>query len=321
MEGIKTQKRFFDNRLAVVGIILISLLILFSFSVKGFFSSMNLNNLLQQITMIGIVTVGQTFVIVCGCIDLSQASVLGLTTVWSALLVSGDHLGLPWWVAIFSCIGISIAISVINGFLASYVKLPAFIATLGMMQITQALALLSTGGSNIHNLPPELSAFAKTSIGGVFPVMVIFTIVFAVVGHLVLSRTTYGRAIYATGSNANSAKFSGIKTERTRFTTYLISGLTVGVAGFIMLCKVNGGIAKAGTGYEMNAIAGAVIGGGSLDGGLGSITGSMIGAGIMIVLTNGLQVAGISSYIQQLIMGAILITAVYVDMVRRHKEQ
>lgn len=319
MEQIKKKRSFAENQLTVVGILLVALIVGFSIFVKGFFSKMNLYNLFQQITMIAIVTVGQTFVIVAGCIDLAQGATLGLSTVCAALVVSSQYGNGPAWLAIIVCLAVSMIFSAINGLLITRAHLTPFIVTLGMTSVIEAIALLTNNGADIYGLPKSIPNFAKANIGGVLPVMTIIMIVFLIAGYILLGKTSFGRSVYATGSNIQAAKFSGIKVERVRFLVYMISGLCVGAAAFIMLAKTSGGIVKSGSDYQMDAISGVVIGGGSLDGGRGSIAGAFIGALIMVILSNGLQVAGVSPYLQQLITGVILIGAVYIDMLRSRK--
>lgn len=304
--------------LTIVGILAV-LIIFFAVVAKGFVSRINIYNLFQQMTIIGIITVGQMFVITSGGIDLTQGVVIGLVTLMSARIIAVWNM--PILVGILAAIAIGIFVGFINGYMVAYIKLPPFIVTLGMSTIIEAIALLSNNGSDIYGLPPQISRFAQLNIGGVMPVVTIFTVIIAVLGYILLKRTSYGRSIYAVGSSEDAARFSGIKVEKTLLFAYILDGFLLSIAGLIMLCKVNGGMAAAGKAYEMNAISAVVIGGGSLSGGEGTMGGSLLGAMIITVVANGLQIMGVSSYMQKLITGIILIGAVLMDTLKRRKER
>ena len=298
-------------------VILIALIVFFAIVSKGFFTVKNFYNILQQIAVIGIITVAQTFVIITAGIDLSQGAIIGLTTIVSAGFMV--DLSLPIWVAVIAGLCVGIAVGAVNGVLISHLGLPAFIATLGTMSVTEAIALLVKGGNDIYNLPKEISEFGRQGIGGFLPNIAIIMIVLAVVMHILLRKTSFGRYVYSVGSNIQAAKFSGVKVKSVLFKVYVLAGFLCGVAGVIMMCRMNSGVAIAGKDYQMDSISAVVIGGGSLFGGEGSIAGAMIGAFIMSVLANGLQIMGVSSYWQQLITGIVLVVAVLADTMRRKK--
>ncbi|RKI83185.1 ABC transporter permease [bacterium 0.1xD8-71] len=312
-------KKVLGNQISVVFFILIALIIFFSVGAKGFFSAYNLKSLLQQTAVIGIITVAQTFVIITSGIDLSQGAIIGLTT----LIASGMmvDLGLPIGVAVLAALLAAVLVGVVNGFFVAHVGLPAFITTLGTQYIIRSIALLAKGGNDIYNLPPEISNFGRGTIGGVFPNLAIIMIVIVVIMHLILKKFSFGRYVYACGSNVTAARFSGVKTKKAIFLVYVLAGFLCGIAGIVMMCRINAGIAVCGDGYEMNSICAVVIGGGSLFGGEGSISGALIGAFIMSVLSTGLQIMGFSTYWQQLITGIVLILAVMVDTIRRRRSQ
>jgi len=315
--ALKSKNNVMDSQIMTVLVILFALIIFFSFMSNGFFSQKNLYNILQQVAVIGIITVAQTFVIITSGIDLSQGAIIGLTTVISAMCMVDLKLPIP--IAVIAGLLVGIGIGAANGVLIAHLGLPAFIATLGTMSVTEAIALLIKGGNDIYNLPNAISEFGRQGLGEILPNIAIIMIIIVVAMHILLKKTSFGRYTYAVGSNATAAKFSGVKVKRVLFKTYLLAGLLCGVAGIIMMCRMNGGVAIAGKGYQMNSISAVVIGGGSLFGGEGSIVGAIIGAFIMVILSNGLQIMGISSYWQQFITGIVLVSAVLFDTLRRKK--
>jgi len=315
--ALKSKNNVMDSQIMTVLVILFALIIFFSFMSNGFFSQKNLYNILQQVAVIGIITVAQTFVIITSGIDLSQGAIIGLTTVISAMCMVDLKLPIP--IAVIAGLLVGIGIGAANGVLIAHLGLPAFIATLGTMSVTEAIALLIKGGNDIYNLPNAISEFGRQGLGEILPNIAIIMIIIVIAMHILLKKTSFGRYTYAVGSNATAAKFSGVKVKRVLFKTYLLAGLLCGVAGIIMMCRMNGGVAIAGKGYQMNSISAVVIGGGSLFGGEGSIVGAIIGAFIMVILSNGLQIMGISSYWQQFITGIVLVSAVLFDTLRRKK--
>jgi len=315
--ALKSKNNVMDSQIMTVLVILFALIIFFSFMSNGFFSQKNLYNILQQVAVIGIITVAQTFVIITSGIDLSQGAIIGLTTVISAMCMVDLKLPIP--IAVIAGLLVGIGIGAANGVLIAHLGLPAFIATLGTMSVTEAIALLIKGGNDIYNLPNAISEFGRQGLGEILPNIAIIMIIIVAAMHILLKKTSFGRYTYAVGSNATAAKFSGVKVKRVLFKTYLLAGLLCGVAGIIMMCRMNGGVAIAGKGYQMNSISAVVIGGGSLFGGEGSIVGAIIGAFIMVILSNGLQIMGISSYWQQFITGIVLVSAVLFDTLRRKK--
>lgn len=314
---LKNKTNIFSNQLMTVLVILIALVIFFAIVSKGFFTTKNFYNIMQQIAVIGIITVAQTFVIITAGIDLSQGAIIGLTTIVSAGFMV--DLNLPIWAGVLAGLCVGVLVGVVNGVLISYLRLPAFIATLGTMSVAEAVALLVKGGNDIYNLPKAISEFGRQGIGGFLPNIAIIMIVIAVLMHILLSKTSFGRYVYSVGSNMQAANFSGVKVKSVLFRVYVLAGFLCSVAGVIMMCRMNSGVAIAGKDYQMDSISAVVIGGGSLFGGEGSIAGAMIGAFIMSVLANGLQIMGVSSYWQQLITGIVLVVAVLMDTMRRKK--
>ena len=315
---IKTNiSSIFKGQLGTVILILIALIVFFAFAAQGFFQFRNLYNILQQVAIIGVITVAQAYVIITGGIDLSQGAIIGLTTVVAG--IGMVVLGLPIWICIIMGLSIGLGIGIANGILVARLGLPPFIVTLGTMTVFTAVALLLTGGSDVYNLPSEISEFGRSNIGGIIPIIALIMIVLAIVMHIILKKTPFGRYVYAVGSNIQSARFSGVKVRSVLFITYLLAGLICSLAGIIMLCRANAGVALAGQDYQMDSIAAVVIGGGSLFGGEGSIAGAIVGAFLITVLSNGVQMLGLSSYWQQFVTGVVLIIAVLIDTMRRRR--
>src|SRR6266480_1522657 len=290
----------------LVLLIFIAALILLT---SEFLTLTNLDNLVRQVTVFAILSIGELFVILTGGIDLSVGSVLGLSGGVTALLLVG---GAPIPVAILVGLLIGLIVGLINGLLVSRLKLPPFIATLGMLGIARGVVLLLTGAKTIAPLPDAFSAIANGFILGLpslFWILIIVTIIAA----FVLGRTIFGRYVYAVGSNAESSRLSGVPVNYVLLGVYCISGLLAGFAGILTASRLGAGIPTAGTGYELQAIAGAVIGGASLSGAKGRAIGAVLGAVIMALLANGGNLLGIDPFYLQIAIGLLIIMAVYFD--------
>jgi ribose transport system permease protein len=302
-----------------------SLLLLFgvfAVAAPNFLTVGNLGAVLRQSSVITIMAVGMTFVIVAGAIDLSVGSMMALTSVLGTLLLawlSGE--GAPDWLAVSCSIVTAAAAGFLcgglNGAATSLLRLPSFIVTLGTLGIFRGLALYITDGIPVTDLPRSFGRLAEGEFLGVLPTPVLFLIFVAVAFALVLRRTRVGRYALAIGSNPDAALYSGVPVNRYRTYCFLIAGALTGLAGMIEASRLITGQPTAGEGYELRVIAAVVIGGGSLSGGEGSIAGTIVGAFIMGILSNGSNLLGISPFIQQIVIGAIIILAVAVDTYQR----
>jgi len=290
----------------LVLLIFIAVLIL---TTNDFLTLTNLDNLVRQVAVFAILSVGQLFVILTGGIDLSVGSVLGLSGGVTALLLAA---GVPIPLTIVAGLIVGLGIGLINGLLVSRFKLPPFIATLGMLGIARGVVLLLTGAKTIAPLPEQFTAIANGFILGL-PSLFWILIVVAVIAAFVLGRTVFGRYVYAVGSNAESARLSGVPVNWVLLAVYSISGLLAGFAGILTTSRLGAGIPTAGTGYELQAIAGAVIGGASLSGAKGRAIGAVLGALIMGMLANGGNLLGIDPFYLQIAIGLLIILAVYFD--------
>lgn len=281
-----------------------------------FLRSGNLLNILRQTSINGIVAVGMTFVIITGGIDLSVGSMVALAAVLAA---SFAHTGqYPLVVPILAGLMAGGLCGLTNGVLIAKRRLAPFIVTLGMMTAARGLALVYTDGRPVIDLSKEY-----TNIGGGYllgiPVPVLIFLLIVVAGMFILKFTKFGRQVYATGSNEQAARISGVQTKQKIIAVYVIAGLLSGLTGIILSSRIMAGSPVAGTGYELDAIAAVVIGGTSLKGGVGSITGTVTGVLIIGVMNNGLDLMGVSSYWQQIVKAGIIIMAALLDR-KSHSE-
>ncbi|MDJ0630198.1 MAG: ABC transporter permease [Rhodobacter sp.] len=285
---------------------------------RVFLTANNLFNIILASATFGILAIGATFVISAAGIDLSLGSVLGLASVTGAALVV--TLGWPWYFAIIGSLGAGAAAGWVNGFIITRGRVPAFIVTLGMLGIARGLALIISNGRGIYGLPEEILFLGQARPWGV-PTPVFILIGVALIAHYVLAHTPFGHHTLALGDNENAARATGINVRKQRMKLYTISGLMAGIAGLIFTARVNTGDPTAGLTYELLAITAAIIGGTNLFGGRGSILGTMIGALIMGVLQNGLNLMAVQAYYQQMAIGAVLIAAVWLDQVRAQQRE
>lgn len=292
----------------LVGLLLLCLAL---FIATPYFATLdNLRNVAEQSTVIGTLAIGMTFVIIAGGIDLSVGSVVALSGVVLAMALRAGA-GAPLAVALALLVGASAG--ALNGVLVTIGRLPPFIATLGTMSVARGLALLLADGRPISGFPDGLRALATARWFGV-PVSVVLMLALFAFAQLVLTRTVLGRFTYAIGGNAEAARLAGIPVRGYTTGTYIIAGISAALCATLLLARLNSAQPIAGIGYELDAIAAVVIGGTSLLGGSGSVLGTLLGALLMSVLRNGLNLLGVSSYIQQIAIGAVIVIAVLVDM-------
>ncbi len=280
-----------------------------------FLTISNLLNIAEQATIIAIIAVGMTFVIITGGIDLSVGSVLAFAGV---VMASVLHSGLALPLALIVGIGAGLLCGLVNGLLITVGRLPPFIATLGMMSVARGAALMFTEGRPISGFSENLRSLATGEVLRV-PAPVIIMIGVYVIAHFVLRRTKLGRYTYAIGGNEEAALLSGINVRLYKTMVYGIAGLLSGLAAILLTARLNSAQPIAGMAYELDAIAATVIGGTSLLGGEGTVVGTLIGALIMAVLRNGLNLLGVSSFIQQIVIGTVIIVAVLIDMALKRR--
>jgi len=295
--------------------ILIALFIFFSLSSKAFLTQQNITNILRQFAMLGVSAVGMTFIILTGGIDLSVGSVMGFTGVIAAIGMVNFGLN-PFIACLFALLSSSL-VGAINGLAITKFKIPPLIATLGMLTSVRGITYILTGGLPIFGFPESFNFLGRGMIGPL-PVPVLIMILIFLLGWIVLYKTRYGRHLYAIGGNAEVARLSGISVQKNLFFTYVLSALFTGLAGIIMLSRLNSCQPTTGTGFELDVITAVVLGGISIAGGEGSFIGVVIGIFIIGILTNGMILMNIYEYYQQLIKGLVLLLAVGIDQYYKH---
>ena len=274
----------------------------------NFLTANNLTNIGRQVSVNAIIAVGMTFAILTSGIDLSVGSVMALAgTIMAGLMAAG----MPISMAILIGLVLGSLLGAINGFLVAFAKMPAFIVTLAMLGIARGLALIYTGGYPISGLDKSFAFFGRGSIAGIETPIFIMLIVY-VIAYVVLTYTPFGRHVYAVGGNAEASRLSGIKVNKILFLVYTISGFTSALAGLILTSRLMSGQPNAGVAFELDAIAAVVLGGAAMNGGKGTIIGTLIGALLLGVLNNGLNLIGINPYVQNVIKGIIILIAIYV---------
>ena len=274
-----------------------------------FLTGPNLANLARQVAIFGIIAVGELLVILTAGIDLSVGSVLGLAGCTAAELLF--H-GVPVPLAILGGLAVGAVAGLVNGLLVAYGKLPPFIVTLGMLGIARGIVLVFTNASTIQPLPESFAQIANGAVFGIPNLLWLFAAV-AVLTAFVLRRTTFGRYVYAIGSNPESARLAGVPVRTVLVTVYVISGFLAAVGGILFTSRLGAGIPTAGTGYELNAIAACVIGGASLFGAKGGAFGAAAGALIVATLNNGGNLLAINPFYLQIITGVLILIAVFFD--------
>ena len=302
------------------------IVIVFAFSLlsPNFLQFDNVVGILIATTVNGVLALGVTFVIISGSIDLSVGTVMTLSAVMTAVFVTVWQLPLP--VGIAAGIVTGGLAGLVNGVLVAKLKIPSFIATLGMLNVAKGLALVISGLKPIYfNDTPDFNRAAMGSVlGGIIPGLeipnlVVVLFVSALAASLILSKTILGRYTFALGSNEEAARLSGVNVDAWKMAVFTVCGLFSGIAGVLIGARLNSAQPSLGQGYELDAIAAAVIGGTSLSGGEGSILGTVIGAFIISTLTNGLRILSVPQEWQTVVTGGIVIVAVYLDIVRRRQ--
>lgn len=285
---------------------------------KYFLTPENISNILLQTSINGILAMGMTLVILTGGIDLSVGSVLAFSSIVAATFVTGDNPHSPV-VALLVGVVTGGLLGLINGWIIAYLKIPPFVATLGMLSVARGLTYAYTGGMPVPNLSESFLNLGEGSLLGVPVPVLIFLLIFGILW-VVLNHTTYGRSVYAVGGNAKSARTAGISTNPVIASVYVIAGLLAGLGGLILTARTSSALPQAGVSYELDAIAAVVIGGTSLSGGVGSIAGTLLGALIIGTINNGLDLLGVSSAYQQIVKGCIIVVAVLLDYSRHANE-
>ncbi|MET2832553.1 ABC transporter permease [Mesorhizobium shangrilense] len=315
-----TLARLLRAREAGVFIALLVLCLFLSFATDGFLTSLNLLNVGRQISLLGIMAVGMTFVLIAGEVDLSVGSTYAFSGLATGMLIIAGWALLP---AICAGLLTGVAIGLINGVLSTYGRLPSLIATLGMLSIVRGAALILTNGQpvtvNLRNgaLPEVLQTFSFMGQGYLFsviPMQLVFFIIIAVLAWVVLSFSNFGFRVYAVGGSAKAARVSGISVNKVKISAFILMGVLAAFAGILSMAFLPSGQAgRTGVGLELDVIAATIVGGASLSGGEGTILGTILGVLIIGVMRNGLVLMGVSPFVQELMIGLVIIIAVGID--------
>lgn len=298
-------------------IIFVALVVVLGLLKPSFLSGGNIVNILKQTSIVGILSFGMMFVIICGGFDMSVGSIIAFTGILAALLGQGNlPLIVPFIVACLAGLGIGM----INGVGVAVGNLPPFIMTLGTMTAVRGLALLVSNGKPITGISEVYKKVTSITLFGKIPMLAVFFIIVIAVCSFVLAKTVFGRRVFSCGGNLQAARVAGINTTFIRIAVFAISGFLAGLCGFLMTSRVTIGQPTAAEGYEMDAITACVIGGVSMSGGVGKSWGVVVGALLITVISNGLDVLGVSSHWQKVVKGIIIVVAVLIDVKSKAKK-
>lgn len=297
--------------------ILVIFTVLCAVNGKNFVSVNNIKNIIIQSSIIAVIAIGQSMVILTGGIDLAIGSIVGFVGIFSGLMIVA---GTPVWIACLAGIVSGAICGLANGILVSYGKVPAFIATLGTMGIIRGLTLAINAGKPVAGFPSGLDKIASATILGM-PSFIVYVAVLYICMYIIMNKTSFGRYVYAVGGNRNAARLSGVKTNQVEMFVYVASGIFGAIGGILLLSRLCYADPNAGSGYELDAVAAAVIGGIALSGGQGKIVNTLVGALILGMLKAGLQILNVPTYYQTIIIGVAIIVAVFLDKAKERKAQ
>ena len=306
------------NKISKFGIYIAFVLLCLILAVLSpyFFTLKNIINVLNQVSIIGIIAIGSTAVLISGGLDLSPGAVVAVAGVMAA------HFGHPGTYPVMIPVLVALITGMVfgaaNGVLTSLGGIPPFIVTLGTMTIGRGVALLACDGMQVIDLSDQYIALANSEVAGIPVLIILFALVFLIF-QFILTKTRFGRHIYAVGGNETASHVSGLYVNRIKILVYMLAGALAGFGGLLLSSRTIVGSPIAGQGYELDAIAAAVIGGTSTTGGMGKLSGTIIGALMIQVISNGLDMINVPSYWQQIVKGSIIILAVYIDMRSRSK--
>lgn len=300
----------------VMYLFLILMCIVLTVASDKFLTVTNLMTIIKQISIQSIVAIGMTMIIISGNIDLSVGSLVALCSVSGAMIMNK---GLPMIAAVIASVIIGALVGFITGGVTAKLKLHSFLVTLSLMTALRGLAQTMTNGRPVAGLPSAFGKFASASIGPV-PLLVIYMIVLYAIFMYVMKYTAFGRSIYAVGSNQESARLSGINIEMVKTMVFVISGALCGIAGVLLTAKVRSGDPTCANAWEMDTIAGAIIGGTDMNGGEGKLGGTIIGLLFVGILANGMVLLGVSAYMQSVIKGLVIFMAVIINSIQKRSQ-
>ncbi|NLU53053.1 MAG: ABC transporter permease [Clostridiaceae bacterium] len=306
------------NKYAII-FVLFGLVLLFSLLSPYFFTLQNLTNVFVQQSYVIIATIGLSFVMISGGMDLSIGYQMSLVGVVTAILMK--NIGLPVPLSILLGLLLGVALGLTNGLAAITLKVHPLIVTLGTMTVYQGISYIASNQSVILNLPPSYKAIGQGYIGGIIPISVILMIIVSIVASFILSKTSFGRYVYALGSNEEAAHLGGINVNKIKLIIFAINGLFAAIASMILFARTGSAASSTGPGTEFSAMTSAVLGGISFKGGEGKVWGIIVGVLILGVLGNGMQLVGLNTYAQFIVKGLVLLAAVGFDTYQKASAQ
>lgn len=306
-------KRFAMRNGALIGLILLAVVL--SLAAPAFLTGSNILNVGIQAATVAILAFGETFAIVAAGIDLSVGSVAAVSSMFAAY--AGASMGMPAWLTVVVGIVAGAVFGALSGIANAYLKLPSFIATLAMMSVARGLTLVISDGRPIST-SAVVNFFGGTILN--IPVPIVMMIIMGIIAAIILNFTTIGRSMYAVGGNMEASRLSGISVHKTQIVVFILSGIFAAVAGLVIAGRLHSAQPQAATGYEIDAIASTVIGGASLSGGKGKVSGTFVGAILLAVIRNGLNILNVSSFWQQVVIGLVIAAAVSFDTLRRKED-
>ena len=309
---IKLPNMEMRTELYLVGLLAV-LFLFFLVTSDVFLTVNNLKTLVRQVSIYGIIAIGMLVVIISAGIDLSVGSVTGLSGVVAALCMAG---GMPIFISLIIALVSGLIVGLVNGILVHDGKVPPFIATMGTMTVVRAIIMLLTNASMISGQPQSFKRIAQTEILKI-PFLFIVWVIMIIIAWFITKKTVFGRNVYAIGSNREAARLSGINIRKTIYGVYIFSAFVCSIAGILLTARLGNGVPTAGAGYELDAIASAVVGGASLDGGTGSVIGTVLGSMIMATLRQGGVLLGVNAFVLEIIIGSLIVVAVLIDKLRR----
>lgn len=309
------MKKFLRSN--AIWFVFIAMVIIFTIANPNFIKLSNLLTISRQVAVYGVASVGMTFVILIAGIDLSTGSIITLVNIVCAYLMV--NMGVNMWIATLLSLIVATLVGVLNGFMVSTIGIPALIATFASQTVFEGIAYLISGGMPISGFDKAFNIFGKTSIG-IVPVCAIIMVVCFAIGSFILNKSYFGRYFYAIGGNEEAAELSGIRVSRVKYLIYALSGFFAGLAGIIMLSRTGSGQNTAGLGLEFDVITCVVLGGVSVNGGSGKMSGVIAGVLIIGSLTNGMILMNVSTYTQMVVKGIVLAVAVGFDCLSKKKQ-
>ena len=296
-----------------LGIIIIALFVITSFCTDNFFTLYNITNLMKQCAIIGVLAVAQTMIIITG-----GSAITGLSCMVLALLQRDTHVS--FYLTLAVALVVSLAAGLLNGVIIFDFKVPPMIATLGTSTIIRGIVLIISNALTVSGLDQRILSMGNNSIGGFLPFLAIIWLVVSVIVFLILRYRVFGRNLYVIGSGMEVARLSGIKVRKMTYFVYAFAGLLYGIAGIMLAARVQSALPTGGDGYDMNAIAAAVIGGASLAGGRGAISGTLLGTILMVLINNAGVQFGLNTHVLEITSGVLIIFAVTMDMLKNRKK-